>query len=83
MICKVHNDKQKETEAINKVYLDVAFGVYIRCVRTDCGRGRPVQGEGSVERDGGRYSNNKYCDYNLKLAFDNYTYFLEYNVIVI
>lgn len=30
-----------------------------------------------------RYLNNNYCDYNLILAFNTYTYFLEYNVIVI
>lgn len=30
-----------------------------------------------------RYLNNNYCDYNLMLAFNTYTYFLEYNVIVI
>lgn len=30
-----------------------------------------------------RYLNNNYCDYNLILAFILYTYFLEYNVIVI
>lgn len=30
-----------------------------------------------------RYLNNNYCDCNLMLAFNTYTYFLEYNVIVI